>query len=200
METQEQEVRTLPDSSFKVETRADGKKVIVGRAIVYNQLSQNLGWFREQIDARALDSCDMTDVVGLFNHDNNIVLGRTLSGTLTLEKRDDGLYYTIEPPKSAANVIESIERGDVRGSSFAFLVAPGGADWDTDPVSGGDVRTVKKISRLIDVSPVTQPAYLQTNTDVAKRSLEEFRSAKKPVLDDTELLKMKTQLLNLSNK
>jgi len=197
METPQQEIRTLPDSSFKVETRSNGKKVIVGRAIVYNQLSQNLGWFREQIDARALDNCDMADVVALFNHDNNIVLGRTLSSTLTLEKKDDGLYYTIDPPKSAANLIESIERGDVRGSSFAFLVAPGGADWDTDPVSGGDVRTVKKISRLIDVSPVTQPAYLQTNTDVAKRSLEEFRKAKEPVFDDTELLRMRMRLVQL---
>src|SRR5205085_8262677 len=124
METQEQEVRTLLDSSFKVETRADGKKVIVGSAIKYNVMSQNLGWFREQIDASALDNCDMTDVVALFNHDNNIVLGRTISGTLTLEKRSDGLYYTIDPPKSAASVIESIERGDVRGSSFAFMIAP----------------------------------------------------------------------------
>lgn len=193
----EQEVRTLPDSEFKVETRADGKKAIVGRAIVFNQLSQNLGWFREQIDARALDNCDMSDVVGLFNHDNNIVLGRTLSGTLTLEKRTDGLYYSIDPPKSAGNIIESIERGDVRGSSFAFQVAPGGAEWDTDPLTGGDIRTVKKIARLLDVSPVTQPAYLQTNTDVAKRSLEEARKAKAPAFDETELLKMKMHLLKL---
>jgi HK97 family phage prohead protease len=196
MENQEQEVRTLPDSSFKVEMRADGKKVIVGRAIVYNQLSQNLGWFREQIDAKALDNCDMADVVGLFNHDNNLVLGRTLSGTMTLEKKDDGLYYTIDPPKSAASIIESIERGDVRGSSFAFITAPGGADWDTDPATGGDIRTVKKIARLIDVSPVTQPAYLQTNTDVAKRSLDEAKKAKAPApVDDTEILQLQLDLI-----
>lgn len=184
------EKRILDQSALQVETRGEGdakRKVIVGCAIKYNVRSQLLGWFFEQIDERALDEADLSDVVALFNHDNNIVLGRTLSGTLTLEKRSDGLYYVIEPPTSANHILESIERGDVRGSSFQFTVAPGGADWDTDPETGADVRTVKKIKRLYDVSPVTFPAYLDTDTDVAKRSHEEFQQEKRSKDYETEL-------------
>jgi phage head maturation protease len=54
-------------------------------------------------------------------------------------------------------------------------VTPGGSDWETDPTSGVEVRTVKKIARLFDVSPVTFPAYLNTDTSVAKRSLEAYK-------------------------
>lgn len=173
----ETEKRILEDT-LKVETREVGgkkTKVIVGSALKFNTRSQLLGWFVEQIDERALDETDMNDVVALFNHDNNIVLGRTLSGTLELEKREDGLYYVITPPNYASHVVEMVERGDVRGSSFQFSVAAGGSDWDTDPDTGVEVRTVKKIARLIDVSPVTFPAYLSTDTSVAKRSFEDHK-------------------------
>ncbi|PRY10291.1 hypothetical protein CLV24_11419 [Pontibacter ummariensis] len=172
------EKRILSNSGLQVETRGEGdakREVIVGCAIKYNTRSQLLGWFFEQIDERALDEADMSDVVALFNHDINQVLGRSTAGTLTLEKRSDGLYYVIDPPKSAANLLESIQRGDVRGSSFQFSVAPGGADWDMDPETGAEVRTVKKIKRLYDVSPVVFPAYLDTDTEVAKRAYEEYK-------------------------
>lgn len=196
------EKRIIDNSALQVETRGEGdnkRRVIVGCAIKYNTRSQLLGWFFEQIDERALDEADLSDVVALFNHDNNIVLGRTLSGTLTLEKRSDGLYYVIDPPKSHEYVLESIERGDVRGSSFQFTVAVGGADWDTDPETGADVRTVKKIKRLFDISPVTFPAYLDTDTEVAKRSHDAYQQEKREsdYQTELELLDLDLQLLKL---
>lgn len=163
-----------------IENRADGKDYITGTAIVFGVRSQLLGgWFFEQIDARALDECDMSNVCGLFNHDDDTILGRTQSGTLTLEKTDSDLRYSIlcDPTDpDHTRVMAKIRRGDVRGSSFAFMVAPGGADWDTDPVSGAEVRTVKKIAVLADVSPVVNPAYLQTSAGMGKRSLEAVKA------------------------
>lgn len=197
------EKRIIDSSALQVETRGEGdakREVIVGCAIKYNVRSQLLGWFFEQIDERALDEADMSDVVALFNHDINQVLGRSTSGTLTLEKRSDGLYYVIDPPKSAANLLESIRRGDVRGSSFQFTVAPGGADWDMDADTGAGVRTVKKIKRLYDVSPVVFPAYLDTDTEVAKRSYEEYKEErqKNDHAAELELLEMELELLKLN--
>lgn len=182
----ERERRTIPATiaELHIETRAvkraDGEdaqqEVITGKAVVFNQLSQNLGWFREQIDPRAFDDCDMSDVVCLKNHDNNLPLGRT-ADSLTLEVKADGLYFVAVPPatQNAKDTLEEIRAKVIRGCSFQFMVAPGGRDWDTDPETGGEISTVKRISRLLDVGPVTFPAYLQTDTAVAKRDHDSAR-------------------------
>src|SRR6185436_1642628 len=62
------------------------------------------------------------DVSGLFNHDRNIVLGRTSAGTMKLEKYKRGLRYTIWPANTtrARDTAEDIRVGNVRGSSFSF--------------------------------------------------------------------------------
>lgn len=197
------EKRIIEHAPLQVETRGEGdakREVIVGCAIKYNTRSQLLGWFVEQIDERALDEADMSDVVALFNHDVNQVLGRSSSGTLTLEKRSDGLYYVIDPPAYASNIMEMIKRKDVRGSSFQFSLEPGGADWDIDPETGTEVRTVKKIKRLYDVSPVVFPAYLDTDTEVAKRSHEEFKKEQRKASYEVELelLKLEEELFQFS--
>lgn len=177
MEEKERRVIDRQASKLTIESRADGKEYIVGRAVVFGQLSQLLGWFKEQIDPRAFDECDMSDVVAKFNHDENFTLGRTPEN-LTIDVRADGLYYSIPVDTADPDHIKvrrKIERGDVRGSSFEFTVKPGGADWDTDPESGVEIRTVKKIARLYDVAPVVFPAYLQTDTSVAKRDFESVK-------------------------
>jgi uncharacterized protein len=177
----EYEIRKL-EGGLTIETRADGQKLIVGRAIVFNSRSQNLGGFVEQIDPDSLAETDMGDTVALFNHDPNFVLGRVSAGTLVLKRDAQGLVYEITPPdtEQARSLVKSIERGDVKGSSFGFTISAGGSDWNEDPNSGVTVRTVKKIARLYDVSPVTYPAYTQTDTSIAKRSLEEFKQALQP--------------------
>jgi phage head maturation protease len=53
--------------------------------------------------------------------------------------------------------------------SFAFSLRPNGEDWAKDD-NGQWVRTLKNL-RLFDVSPVTYPAYTQTDVAVAQRSL-----------------------------
>ena len=186
----ELERRVLPIQDIAIEqrtfTRADGTKetreVIAGMAIVFNERSEVLGDFREIIAPDAMEGCDVSDVVCLNNHDNHIPLGRTPNG-LTFETRADGFYFVATPPNTttAKDAMEEIRSGNITGCSFQFSIAPGGSDWDTDPITGGEIRTVKKIAKLYDVGPVTMPAYLQTsvNTEVAKRSLDAYRAEKR---------------------
>lgn len=178
---EEKELRFIEAASFGIEKRtikrAEGDEqeveVIVGRATPFNQYSQLLGWFKEQIVPAAFDDCDMSDGAALKNHDSNLLLGR-YPETLELETRADGLYFVAYPPntQTAKDCIEEIRAKMIRGCSFQFTIAPGGSDWDTDPETGVEIRTIKKIAKLYDVGPVTFPAYLQTNTDVAKRDHE----------------------------
>lgn len=107
------------------------------------------------------------DVVALFNHDPSLVLGRRSAKTLKLFLRKDGIHYHITPPDTAAgrDTIESIRRGDVQGSSFGFMAMT--TEWKLE--DGVDVRELHDV-QLIDVSPVTFPAY--TSTSVGVRSAE----------------------------
>lgn len=162
--------------------RADGEPVrLKGHAAVFNVLSQDLGGFREMIVPGAfMPSAREDDVRALFNHNPDHVLGRTLPKTLRLAEDDQGLAIEIDLPETqlARDLAISIERGDVSQMSFAFRVKPGGQEWaDTDQ---GFVRTLKAV-RLYDVSPVTYPAYQQT--DVALRSLSEFTRARSASAD-----------------
>ena len=162
--------------ALRIETRAkDGKErpVIRGHAAVFNQLSEDLGGFREQIAPGAFaDAIKLDDVRALWNHNADYVLGRNLSGTLTLAEDARGLAIEIDPPDTqwARDLLISMERGDVNQMSFGFSLRPNGQDWAKDD-AGQVIRTLKRV-RLFDVSPVTYPAYPQT--DVAVRELRSW--------------------------
>jgi len=152
-------IMKLETRAFQVELRAsdDGHKII-GHAAVFNKWSQDLGGFREKILPGAFTrAIDGSDVRALWNHDSNIVLGRTKSGTLKLEEDGKGLKVEITPPSWAEGYMETIKRGDVSEMSFAFTVAVD--EWDEKQHE----RTIKEFDELFDVSPVTYPAYPQTD-------------------------------------
>ncbi len=164
-----------PEAELIVEERAGGKTVITGYASVYDRLSLDLGGFREKILPGAFDKVlarqrGKQDVVALFNHDTNILLGRTSSGTLELSSDDKGLKYSVTPPASRADLIELILRKDLRGSSFAFTVGTGGDAWSSD--DKGSIRSVREVSGLFDVGPVVNPAYPDSSVQAALRSYE----------------------------
>jgi HK97 family phage prohead protease len=176
MEIERRDFAFEDDNDLVVETRADGRTSIVGYAAVYNRLSLDLGGFKEEILPGAFDKIlgrqrGRQDVVALFNHDSNIVLGRTSSGTLELSSDDKGLRYVVTPPVSRGDVLELIQRRDVRGSSFAFTVDKSGESFRTGE-DGKAVRQIREVSGLYDVGPVLVPAYPQTSASVAMRSYE----------------------------
>ena len=150
----------------------------VGNAIVCNTRSLNLGGFVEVIDPKALDDADLSDVVGVFNHNNDVLLGRNTSDTLQLTRSEDGgLSYRIAYDaldSDHVRVLRKITRGDVVGSSFAFRIPAGGDTWVEEPESDDKcyLRTIYKISKVSDVGPVTSPAY--ADSTAAKRSLGHF--------------------------
>jgi len=146
------------------------QKMIEGVAATFND-PYDMGWFTEEIAAGALDGADMSEVVALFNHDANIPLGRNSAGTLQLSIDAQGFRYSFMPPDSpnGHNVAESIRRGDVKQSSWGFTVKEDA--WRT--VDGKDFRTIVKIAKVWDVSPVTYPA--NPNTEVAQRSKKDFQ-------------------------
>lgn len=141
---------------------------IVGYGYVFNSLSENLGGFREQIapGAGADVLAKSHDIRGLINHNPDLLLGRTVAKTMTVEEDDTGGQYVIDAPDTSyANDLRvSLKRGDINQSSFAFRVARGGDVWEEDDETGLLLRTITKFSGLFDMSPVTYPAYPETTS------------------------------------
>ena len=193
MEIERRDFAFEDDNELIVESRADGRAAIVGYAAVYNRLSLDLGGFREEILPGAFDKIltrqrGKQDVVALFNHDSNIVLGRTSSGTLELSSDEKGLRYVVTPPVSRADVMELISRRDVRGSSFAFTVDKSGEGFRQGE-DGNAVRQIREVSGLYDVGPVLVPAYPSTSAAVAMRSYEAWMASQQTVEIPAEIAK-----------
>ena len=153
-----------------------------GYALVFDSVSEDLG-FREVIAKGALDNTNMDDVVLNINHNNSNVLARNNKneglGSLNLSVDDKGLFFDAEPTNTtyARDLIENMKAGVLGKCSFAFRI-----DW-SDPDSQAwdfsnddfDMRTIKKIKRISDVSIVTSPAYESTSSTVYKRAKEDRR-------------------------
>jgi hypothetical protein len=149
----------------------DATPVIFGYAAVFDTRSNDMGW-SEEIDPHAFDSVMATnpDVRSLWNHNPDYVLGRTAAGTLSLNVDARGLAYNITAPDTtvARDLVVSMRRGDVTQSSFSFICK---RDQWTDNSDGTVTRRILEFAELIDVSPVTFPAYDQATSQA--RSLPE---------------------------
>jgi len=172
-----QERRTITGT---VHARAIGDgmpKEIGGIAAVVNSVT-DLGYFEEVITPGAFDYALSReyDIRCLFNHEAELILGRTKADTCNVFVNADGnLEYTWIPDyenPTHMSVVRSIMRGDITQSSFAFTIKE--QTW-TDSTKYGTMgkRTITVIDELFDVSPVTYPAYSETEADA--RSIIKMR-------------------------
>ena len=184
--TREIETRGTP---LAVELRRSASsRAIGGLAAVFGKRSQNLGGFVEVVEKSAFSQSQghgFPGVVCRFEHET--LLGTTASGTLQLRTNEHGLDYTVDVPLSRQDVLELVERGDIRNSSFSFQVYD--QEWRHD--AGFPVRHLVSV-RLIDTAPVTIPAY--EDATVALRSLGiQFDAPAEEIFDmarDHELSKL----------
>lgn len=179
---------------MRIETRAiatearaageDGGREVTGLGIVYDSWAEIWPGYRERINRGAVKQAET--VKSFFNHDPSNVLS-TLSSTppLKLRETEKGLEYISPiPPTSYGRDLEiNLERGNVRGSSFAFSVPKrGDRVWEDE--AGIMHREITELT-LYEVGPVTDPAYITTTAAVrsAREVIEEWRAAQKPQID-----------------
>lgn len=151
-----------------LEERAENKRSITGYAAVFNRDSEDLGGFVERIAPGAFDEVLNDPAMVLFNHDPNLPLAKNgVTAKLTVDER--GLKYSFDAPNTSLgnDLLELIRSKTIDKSSFAFTVRE--QKWaEPDNKKDPAIRTITKIERLYDVSPVTYPAY--TDTTVAQRT------------------------------
>lgn len=170
-------------------TQDNNQAVISGHAAVFNQMTNIGNWFNEVIEPGAFARTDFTDVVLSVNHDlGKIPLARSrnnnVNSTLQLQVDNVGLAVRanldIENNNDAKSLYSSINRGDMDGMSFIFYVAEDRWEGlDTDMPT----RHILDISKVVEVSVVSFPAY--DGTDIAlSRDAENTLESAKLVLED----------------
>jgi len=183
-EVLEMERRFIPiekGSECRVLLGEDEKpKGITGIAAVYG-VRTDIGPFEEEIVEGAFSGIVKQDIRGLANHDVNRLLGRTKSGTMKVWDDSRGFHYDIpELPKTRADVLESVGRGDLDGNSFGFMVPKDGSgeEW-LEENRDKPLRRILRFERIFDAGPVVFPQY-DEGTVVNVRSAEtvyaEYRS------------------------
>jgi HK97 family phage prohead protease len=153
-------------------TEEESRMLVEGYAIVFNSESRDLGGFTEVVKENALDKAleRNTDVLALYGHDYQNVLGRQSANTLQLEKDERGIKFTLDLPNTqlGRDVYTLVERGDLKGNSFGFTVEKDSWDKKGDKV----IRTIEQVRDLFEISIVSLPAY--EATELVKRNFEEF--------------------------
>lgn len=198
--------------AFNFEIRAEQNEehghYLSGRPIVYDATT-DLGWYDERIAKGALDDADLKDIRFLVNHNTDMIpLARSrnnnANSTMQLSVDDEGMLIRVdldtENNTEARNLYSAVERGDLDGMSFMFVV--GSDEWD-DIDSEHPTRTITKLSKVFEVSAVTFPAYEQTSIsarglsdalDSAKESLESVKAEKRAVEDKKRKIRILAEM------
>lgn len=179
---------------FAMETRSEitGKGKLYGHASVFNQtadLGSHLESIADTAFKRALEN-PTTDVRALFNHDPNQLLGRQSSGTLKLSVDSEGLEFEVDLPDTqlGRDVRELARREDIDGASFGFI--PDEDEWVE--YEGRRMRRHISVRSLVDVSPVTFPAY--QGASVMMRSFD-FSKVRPMESQKSQLIRARARVL-----
>lgn len=183
-------------------SQENNEMIVEGYAAVFNQptvLYKIDGIeYKETIDRKAFDNCNMKDCCLKYNHSENfLILARVRGGSLELRVDDYGLYFKAKlfNTQSSRDVYEIIKAGGLDQCSFAFTVESESYDRDNR------TRTILGIDYLYDVAVCPLGAY-GDSTSVSARSFFDLERDKEILesikLADKErrkkLLKLKLKL------
>lgn len=165
-----------------VQTREDGEDLFIeGYFAVFNSIYELWPGATESIAPGAFNDSISDDVRALYNHNSDIVLGRTSAGTMEIRQDSHGLWGRIRVNRNdgdAMNAYARIARGDITGCSFGFDIAAQETDYRDD---GSIHWTITKISPLYEISPCTFPAYQETIVSARKKDLADIEERKREV-------------------
>ena len=165
----------------EIETRSDsdtGDLYLEGYFAVFGDIYHVWDGATESIAPGAFSESISGDVRALYNHNDDIILGRTSAGTMELREDSHGLWGRIKLNRNdtdAMNAYERIKRGDITGCSFGFNIESEETEYRDD----GSVHwTITKVNPLYEISPCVFPAYEATNVSARGKQLDELKKRK----------------------
>ena len=159
--------REYRSMEYRIENEGDENYMVRGYASTFEKyllFSDDGVDYYEQIEPTAFDDADMSDVVFRVDHEG-AVYARTSNNSIKLFVDEHGLGQetNLGLTEKARGLYDDIRAGMYPKMSFAFIVADDDFDRKTH------TRTIKKIAKVFDVSPVSFPANPTTELGVATR-------------------------------
>jgi len=163
-------------TSEPVQPKGNDGSTIGGYAAVFNSPADIGGSWIEVLKPGAFRDTLKSgeDVLALYSHALERLLGRQSAGTLRLSEDTKGLAVEIDLPDTTdgRDVGVLVKRGDLKGMSFGFCVTKETWDQTTEPPT----RTIEAVN-LREVTVTADPAYV--DTEIGMRSLEAAKRARK---------------------
>jgi len=166
------------DLIMEIEKRADtgtGDLFLEGYFAIFNSNYELWPGATESIAPGAFTDSISGDVRALYNHDTDLVLGRTGASTLELREDSHGLYGKIKINRDdtdAMNAYTRIMRGDVTQCSFGFDIE---SEEFRDNGDGTCHWTITRVNPLYEISPCVFPAYTETTVSARKADFENIK-------------------------
>lgn len=181
------------------ETEKDDRMMVRGYASTFNDPYTLFEYdgvkYQEQIDARAFDDADMSDVIFQYNHEGR-VFARQSNGTLSVVADDRGLAIEADlgGTEIGRGLYEEIKGGYTNKMSFGFRVVED--NWEEKVIDGDTIqlRTITKVGKVYDVSAVSIPANDATSISVRNLSDGVIAKIQAERLEALELEKRKLLL------
>ena len=170
--TNEREYRDFVLAVMEQAAEDEQRKIVQGYASVfdhpYTLYEDDEVVIQEQVDSRAFDNADMSDVIFQYNHEGR-VFARTKNGTLTVNPDERGLAIEADlgGTEIGQELYEEIRGGYTTQMSYGYTVS--GADWSEQRLDDGrilELRTITAINKVFDVSAVSIPANDATSISV----------------------------------
>lgn len=183
----------------KEEAEKDDRMMVRGYASTFNDPYTLFEYdgvkYQEQIDARAFDDADMSDVIFQYNHEGR-VFARQSNGTLSVVADDRGLAIEADlgGTEIGRGLYEEIKGGYTNKMSFGFRVVED--NWEEKVIDGDTIqlRTITKVGKVYDVSAVSIPANDATSISVRNLSDGVIAKIEAERLEALELEKRKLLL------
>lgn len=189
----DREYRRIDLANLETREEEDGQMVVEGYATTFNDpyflgRGEQFSVY-EEIDSRAFDDTDMTDVIMQYDHQGR-VFARNKNGTLEIVPDEHGLRIkaVLGGTSIGRQLYEEIKGGYTDKMSFGFTVAKDERAKERDPVTDETIikRKIISVKKLFDVSAVSLPA--NDATEISARNFSEgvIAEVKKEILAEKE--------------
>lgn len=186
----------------KEDEQAEERMLVSGYASVfdhaYTLYEDSEMVIQEQVDSKAFDNADMSDVILQYNHEGR-VFARVSNNTLNVSVDDRGLKIDADLGGTdiGQQLYQEIKGGYTTKMSYGYTVRE--AEWTDSKMEDGrtlELRTIKAVGKVYDVSAVSLPANDATSISVRNLSdgvIAEIEAERLKALD-LERRKLQTKL------
>jgi hypothetical protein len=164
--------------TVRAEAETDEKMTIRGYPILFDEITDRAGYFKEKIDRNALAETDLSEVKLLVGHDFRNLLGQN-GINMRIQIDDTGLWFECDLPKTtfAKDTYELVKAELLTGMSFGFYADKFEVDYETN------IETILRISNLLEITLTPIPAYPQTVATAVERIAQHEKELKNNELE-----------------